>query len=84
MARVNKFRFHRTFPISFSPWDAKELYCTSQMVHRSANGGMSWETISPDLTRNDVTKQQQSGGRSRLIIQVLKCLVIFSHSRNRL
>ncbi|MBX7107660.1 MAG: hypothetical protein K1X61_03330 [Chitinophagales bacterium] len=59
---VNKYRFHWTFPISFSPWDPKLLYCTSQMVHRSINGGMSWETISPDLTRNDVTKQQQSGG----------------------
>ncbi len=59
---VNKYRFHWTFPISFSPWDPKVLYCTSQMVHRSNNGGMSWETISPDLTLNDASKQQQSGG----------------------
>ncbi|HYV90427.1 MAG TPA: hypothetical protein VE978_01535, partial [Chitinophagales bacterium] len=34
----------------------------SNNVHRSTNGGMSWETISPDLTHNDPQKQLQSGG----------------------
>jgi photosystem II stability/assembly factor-like uncharacterized protein len=57
-----KHRFQWTYPIAFSPWNANTLYCTSQFVHRSTNGGMSWETISPDLTTNDTTKQRQSGG----------------------
>ena len=38
------------------------LYATSQHVHRSTDEGMSWETISPDLTRNDSKKQDESGG----------------------
>ncbi|MBA3649741.1 MAG: glycosyl hydrolase [Chitinophagales bacterium] len=57
-----KNRFAWTYPIAFSPWNPKELFCTSQYIHRSVNGGMSWETISPDLTRNDPSKQLQSGG----------------------
>ncbi|MFZ1679299.1 MAG: glycosyl hydrolase [Saprospiraceae bacterium] len=61
-ANFLKNRFAWTYPISFSPWDDKEMYCTSQFIHRTRNGGMSWETISPDLTRNDPSKQLQSGG----------------------
>jgi photosystem II stability/assembly factor-like uncharacterized protein len=61
-ANFLKNRFAWTYPIAFSPWDNKELYCTSQYVHRTYNGGMSWETISPDLTHNDPAKQLQSGG----------------------
>ncbi|MDZ4821961.1 MAG: hypothetical protein SH856_00705 [Flavobacteriales bacterium] len=57
-----KYRFAWTFPISYSPWNKDVLYCTSNHVHRSTNGGMSWETISPDLTRDDPSKQLQSGG----------------------
>ncbi|MEP6512569.1 MAG: hypothetical protein ABJA79_01775 [Parafilimonas sp.] len=59
---VKKHRFQWTYPISFSPWNDNTIYCTSQYVHRSTNGGMSWEIISPDLTTNDTTKQRQSGG----------------------
>ena len=60
-----KQRFQWTYPILFSPFSTKEktiLYATSQQVHRSFDEGMHWETISPDLTRNDKTKQQASGG----------------------
>src|SRR2546428_12424781 len=32
------------------------------MVFRSTNAGQSWQAISSDLTRNDKTKQQPSGG----------------------
>jgi photosystem II stability/assembly factor-like uncharacterized protein len=59
---VKKYRFQWTYPIAFSPWGNNTLYCTSQYVHRSTNGGMSWETISPDLTTNDTSKQRPSGG----------------------
>ncbi|MBL7941884.1 MAG: hypothetical protein JNM00_03920 [Flavobacteriales bacterium] len=57
-----KFRFAWTYPIVFSPWNGDVLYCTSNHVHRSTNGGASWETISHDLTRDDPQKQLQSGG----------------------
>lgn len=57
-----KYRFQWNFPIFFSPHNPKKLYTTSNHVHVSLNGGQSWETISPDLTRNDKTKLGPSGG----------------------
>ncbi|MBX2964487.1 MAG: glycosyl hydrolase [Cyclobacteriaceae bacterium] len=57
-----KYRFQWNFPIFFSPHNPKKLYTTSNHVHVSFNGGHSWETISPDLTRNDKTKLGSSGG----------------------
>ena len=61
-AKDAKYRFQWTFPIVISPHNPDVLYATSQHVHRSTDEGMSWETISPDLTRNDTTKQDESGG----------------------
>ncbi len=61
-AKDLKYRFQWTFPIIISPHNSDVLYTTSQHVHRSTNEGMSWEEISPDLTRNDSTKQDESGG----------------------
>ena len=57
-----KYRFQWTFPIYISPHNSEKLYATSQYVHRSMDEGMSWQTISGDLTRNDKSKQKQSGG----------------------
>jgi len=57
-----KYRFQWNFPIFFSPHNPKKLYTTSNHVHVSTNGGQSWETISPDLTRNDKSKMGSSGG----------------------
>jgi photosystem II stability/assembly factor-like uncharacterized protein len=61
-AKNLRYRFQWNAPIRLSPWDPDVLYHTSQFVHRSTDGGQSWETISPDLTRDDVTKQEYSGG----------------------
>ena len=58
-----KHRFFFTYPIVISPHDSKILYCAGERVFRSKDEGSSWEAISPDLTRNDVSKmQEQSGG----------------------
>ncbi|HEU5440537.1 MAG TPA: hypothetical protein VFU88_14705, partial [Ktedonobacterales bacterium] len=57
-----KYRFQWTFPIEFSPHNPDALYVCSNYVHRSTDGGQSWETLSPDLTRNDPQKLQSSGG----------------------
>ena len=57
-----KYRFQWTFPFLISPHDNNTVYATSQHVHRSTNGGQSWQVISPDLTLNDKSKQQKSGG----------------------
>ncbi len=57
-----KYRFQWNFPIFFSPHNPEKLYTTSQHVHVSYDQGQSWEIISPDLTRNDTSKMQSSGG----------------------
>lgn len=57
-----KHRIQWTFPIVFSPHDPKTMYTTSQYLLRTRNDGQTWDTISPDLTRNDKTKQVSSGG----------------------
>ena len=57
-----KYRWHWNFPLSFSPHVAHRVYVGSQFVHMSDDGGQSWKIISPDLTLNDKTHQQSSGG----------------------
>jgi photosystem II stability/assembly factor-like uncharacterized protein len=56
-----KYRFNWNSPIVMSQHDKKTLYHGSQMVLRSTDGGDSWEEISPDLTRNDKSKQEAGG-----------------------
>ncbi|HTS48462.1 MAG TPA: YCF48-related protein, partial [Bryobacteraceae bacterium] len=51
LLRGEKFRFLRTMPLIFSPVDPHVLYLGSQFLLKTINGGHSWETISPDLTR---------------------------------
>jgi photosystem II stability/assembly factor-like uncharacterized protein len=57
-----RYRFQWTFPVHISPHDNETVYAGSQHVHRTTNGGQSWDVISPDLTRNDLSKQQKTGG----------------------
>jgi photosystem II stability/assembly factor-like uncharacterized protein len=57
-----KYRFQWNFPILFSPHDPNTLYAAANVLFRSTNEGQSWEPISPDLTRNDKSKQGPSGG----------------------
>jgi len=57
-----KYRFQWTFPIAISPHDHNLVYAGSQHVHMTVDGGQSWTVISPDLTTNDKTRQQKTGG----------------------
>jgi photosystem II stability/assembly factor-like uncharacterized protein len=57
-----KYRFNWEFPITISPHDHNKVYVGSQYVHVTTDGGNSWQVISPDLTRNDKSRQQISGG----------------------
>lgn len=57
-----KYRFQWTFPILLSPHDPHILYVAGNHVFKSTDEGMSWQVISPDLTRNDKSKQGPSGG----------------------
>ena len=57
-----KFRQQWTEPVLVSRYDSNVLYTAAQMVLKSGDQGRSWHAISPDLTRNDKSKQQPSGG----------------------
>ena len=57
-----KYRFGWTHPILFSPADPGELLVGSQYVMKSDDHGLTWQTISPDLTRNMAGTQVPSGG----------------------
>jgi len=57
-----KYRFVWTMPLTISPHDHNTVYAGSQFVHRTTDGGKSWQVISPDLTLNDRSRQQISGG----------------------
>ena len=61
-AKDAKYRFQWTFPILLSPHDPNVLYATGNHVFRSTDEGSRWEEISPDLTRNDKSKMELSGG----------------------
>ncbi len=57
-----KYRFQWTAPITGSPFDPKVVYHGAQVIFRTRDGGQNWQPISPDLTRNDKSKQKWSGG----------------------
>ena len=57
-----KYRFVWTAPLAMSPHDRNKIYIGSQHVHQTTDGGQSWQEISPDLTLNDKSRQQSSGG----------------------
>ena len=57
-----KYRWHWNFPLSYSPHVNHRVYVGSQFIHQSDDGGQSWQIISPDLTLNDKSHQQSSGG----------------------
>ncbi|MEZ4416037.1 MAG: sialidase [Gemmatimonadota bacterium] len=73
-----KYRFQWTFPLLVSPHDHNTIYVTSQVVHRTTNGGQSWDVISPDLTTNDKSRQGSSGGLTPDNIGVEYCCVIYA------
>lgn len=61
-AESSKYRFQWNFPIFFSPHNPKKMYTTSNHVHVTYDEGNSFETISPDLTKNDPATLKASGG----------------------
>ncbi len=48
-----RYRFQRVSPMEVSPHAPHTVYYGSQYVHRTRDEGVTWETISPDLTAND-------------------------------
>jgi len=50
--KSGKYRFVRTAPVLFSPADPTTLFYAGNVLFKTNNGGKSWATISPDLTRS--------------------------------
>jgi photosystem II stability/assembly factor-like uncharacterized protein len=61
-AREAAYRFQWTAPIAASPHDPNVLYHGANVLFRTTDRGSTWQAVSPDLTRNDASKQQWTGG----------------------
>ncbi len=61
-SRDLKYRTNWNSPVAVSPHDPSIIYYGTQMVLRSTDRGANWTEFSPDLTRNDPTKQGRNGG----------------------
>ena len=48
---AGQYRADRTQPIMFSPIDPRVLFYAANVVFKTTDGGHTWQTISPDLTR---------------------------------
>jgi photosystem II stability/assembly factor-like uncharacterized protein len=73
-----KYRFVWTFPLTISPHDHNRIYVGSQYVHVTTDSGRTWRLISPDLTRNDKSRQRISGGLTPDNIGVEYAGVVFA------
>ena len=83
-AREVKYRFNWTFPVVISPHDRNTVYVGSQHVHTTNDGGKTWRLLSPDLTRNDTTRQVLSGGLTPDNIGVEYAGVVFAIAESKL
>ncbi|MEP7345320.1 MAG: glycosyl hydrolase, partial [Gemmatimonadaceae bacterium] len=61
-ADSNSVRFNWNAPIVQSPHDKRIVYFAGNIVYRSADWGRTWNAISPDLSKNDKSRQGDAGG----------------------
>jgi photosystem II stability/assembly factor-like uncharacterized protein len=66
--RGGKYRFLRTEPVLFSPTDPHVLYYAGNVLFKTTNGGVSWDVISPDLSREkpDVPDSVGASAKAKL------------------
>lgn len=81
-----RYRFQWNAPIRISPHDPSVLYHCSNVVHRTNDEGANWEVISPDLTRDDESKQGYAGEpitRDNTGVEVYGTIFAFEESPHR-
>jgi photosystem II stability/assembly factor-like uncharacterized protein len=62
--RTGQYRYNRSLPIVFSPFDPGTLYFAANVLFKTTDGGRSWQVISPDLTRETPEIPPNLGGFS--------------------
>lgn len=61
-ARNMKYLYNWNAPIIKSQHEPNTFYHGAQLLLRTRDNGVSWQEVSPDLTRNDDSKQGNGGG----------------------
>ncbi len=61
-SRDMKYRFNWNAPILVSMHNPNVIYHAGNILLRSENRGVTWQEVSPDLTRNEDAKQGPGGG----------------------
>lgn len=61
-AKDMKYRYNWNAPIIWSKHEPGTFYHGAQVLLRTRDMGVSWEEVSPDLTRNEKEKQGKAGG----------------------
>ena len=61
-AKDMKYRYNWNAPIIWSQHEPNTYYHAAQVLLRTRDLGLSWEEVSPDLTRNEIEKQGKGGG----------------------
>lgn len=85
------YRWHWNTPLVQSPHDPKVIYAAANRVFRSADRGLSWTMISPDLTtgtdRNDIVTMGVKNSETRIArndgISAWPTIVSFAESPKR-
>ncbi|HEX6806028.1 MAG TPA: glycoside hydrolase [Terriglobales bacterium] len=60
------YRVDRTEPLMFSPVDPHLLYYAANVLFETRDGGRTWQSISPDLTRKDPGVPPSVGEQAKL------------------
>jgi photosystem II stability/assembly factor-like uncharacterized protein len=57
-----KYRYNWVAPLAISPHDHNRVYVGTQYVLMTTDAGLTWKKISPDLTLDEKTHEENSGG----------------------
>jgi photosystem II stability/assembly factor-like uncharacterized protein len=85
-AKDLRYRFQWNSPIRISPHDPSILFHCANVVLMSRDEGRTWDEISPDLTRNDASKQGYAGEpitRDNTGVEVYGTIFAFEESPHR-